>query len=252
MSNEKECFFIAPIGEQGSEIRERSDKVLEYIVEEAMSEFDYSVTRADQMDEPGSITNQVIQKTVNSELVVADLSGHNPNVFYELAVRHATGKPYIQLIEEAESIPFDIADVRTINYGLGVEEADIAKKDIIAQLESLESEDPEFDNPISRSAEMQSLKSSKDPAEQGLGEILESVSRLEGKINRLDRRMKKQEDSKQTSLKGALGIGNEDLKEDDRVLKSINSENLPDEDFEEISSIELKGKVPEDAEYLGE
>jgi len=251
MTNEKECFFIAPIGEEGSKIRERSDKVLEYIVEEAMSDFDYSVTRADQMDEPGSITNQVIQKTVNSELVVADLSGHNPNVFYELAVRHATGKPYIQLIEQEESIPFDIADVRTINYGLGVEEADIAKKDIIAQLESLETDNPEFDNPISRSAEMESLKSSKDPAEQGLGEILESVSRLEGKINRLDQRVKEKE-SKQTSLKHALGFEKEDIRKDDEIIGSIGGEKISEEDLEGVSSIQFKGKVPDDSEQVGE
>src|SRR6056297_391725 len=111
MSEDKECFFIAPIGDEGSESRERSDKLMEYIVEEAVSDYGYSVTRADLMDEPGSITSQIIQTTVESELVIADLTGHNPNVFYELAVRHATGQPYIQLIESTESIPFDISDL---------------------------------------------------------------------------------------------------------------------------------------------
>ncbi|WP_256686795.1 hypothetical protein [Halococcus qingdaonensis] len=40
MSNNEECFFIAPIGDEGSDIRERSDTLMEYIVEEAVSDFD--------------------------------------------------------------------------------------------------------------------------------------------------------------------------------------------------------------------
>lgn len=189
MSDDKECFFIAPIGEEGSETRKRSDNIMEYIVDEAVSDFGYSVKRADQMDQPGSITSQVIQKTVNSELVIADLTEHNPNVFYELAVRHATGEPYIQLIQSTESIPFDISDIRTIKYGLGVEEADRAREKIRAQLMSLRDEDPEFDNPISRSAEMESLRESGDPTDHNFAEILTSMANLERKVDRLENNM---------------------------------------------------------------
>lgn len=111
MSSGKECFVICPIGSEGSEARERADKLMEHIIEEALGDFDYTPVRADQITEPGSITNQVIQRTVESDLLIADLTGHNPNVFYELAVRHATAKPYIQLIDSSESIPFDISDL---------------------------------------------------------------------------------------------------------------------------------------------
>lgn len=186
MSDDKECFFIAPIGDDGSEIRERSDTLMEYIIEEAVSDFDYSVKRADKMDQPGSITSQIIQMTVESDLVIADLTGHNPNVFYELAVRHATGKPCIQLIKSTESIPFDISDLRTIQYGLGVEEADQAKQQIRSQLESLEDGDTEFDNPISRSAEMRSLRESENPEDKNLAEVLQTMSRLDRKIEKLE------------------------------------------------------------------
>lgn len=186
MSDDKECFFISPIGEEGSEERERSDKVIEYILKEALVEYDYTVTRADHMDEPGSITNQVIQKTTDSELVVADLTGHNPNVFYELAVRHATGKPYIQIIDSKESIPFDISDFRTVQYGLDVEEADSAIRQIAEQVSKLEKDDRDFGNPISHSANLESLLSSDDPEEQQLGKIAESVSRIDRRLNRLE------------------------------------------------------------------
>ena len=186
MCDDKECFFITPIGDEGSEVRERSNKVMEYIITEAVSDYGYSVTRADKMDQPGSITNQVIQKTVDSELVIADLTGHNPNVFYELAVRHATGEPYIQLIKSNQSIPFDISDFRTIKYGLEVDEADQAKEKIRGLLETLKDGEPEFDNPISESAEIQSLRESADPADQNLAELLETVYKIDNKVEELE------------------------------------------------------------------
>lgn len=186
MSDSKECFFISPIDGDESDIRERSDKVMEYIIEEALEDFEYSVTRADQMDEPGSITNQVINKTVNSDLVIADLTHHNPNVFYELAVRHATGEPYIQLIDSSNSIPFDVNEERTIHYGLDVDEADNAREEIRSQVEKLRDEDPDFDNPVSRSATVESLRSSENPTDQSLAEILDVVSRLERRMSQLE------------------------------------------------------------------
>lgn len=186
MSDGKECFFITPIGEEESETRNRSNKVMNHIIQEGISEFGYTVERADLLDEPGSITRQIIQKTINSELVVADLTDHNPNVFYELAVRHATGEPYIQLIQSSESIPFDISDFRTIKYGLDVEEADQARQEIQSMVKTLEEGDSEFDNPISWSAKMQSLQESDSSVDQNIVNILDKISNIDRKVERIE------------------------------------------------------------------
>lgn len=192
MSDSKECFFIAPIDDEGTDTRNRTDILMNYIVEEAVEEYDYAVVRSDQMDTPGSITSQIIGKIVNSELVIADLTDHNPNVFYELAVRHATGKPFIQLIQHNQTIPFDISDQRTIHYGLDVQEADQTKNEIQAQIESLESDDNESENPISRSADMQSLRESEDPTDQNLAEVFDEISTLSKKVDSLERALTKE------------------------------------------------------------
>ncbi len=94
----KVCFAVTPIGEEGSEIRRRSDQVLRYIIEPVMANLDYETVRADRISQPGMITNQVIEHLIDDDLVVADLTGSNPNVFYELAIRHATRKPIVTLI----------------------------------------------------------------------------------------------------------------------------------------------------------
>lgn len=190
MTKNKECFFIAPINEKGTETRERTDKLMDYVVSEAVKEYEFTVIRSDRMDTPGSITSQVIGKIVNSELVIADLTDHNPNVFYELAVRHATGKPFIQLIKEDQAIPFDIHDQRTIYYDLDVEAANETKEEIQAHLESLESDDFEAENPVSRSADMQSLRQSEDSTDQNLADVYDELSVLTNKIDSLSHTLK--------------------------------------------------------------
>lgn len=107
------CFFIAPIGEDGSEARKHSDLVLRQLVEPALNG-DLDIVRADAIDESGMITSQVIEYISRARLVIADLSFHNPNVFYELALRHACRKPVIHLIRKADKIPFDLTQSRVI------------------------------------------------------------------------------------------------------------------------------------------
>jgi len=109
------CFVIAPIGEKDSETRKRSDKVLAHVFVPALSD-EYEVTRADKISQPGMITSQILQALQDSDLVIADLSEHNPNVFYELAVRHAVEKPIIHVTDPKWKIPFDVAGFRTIEF----------------------------------------------------------------------------------------------------------------------------------------
>jgi hypothetical protein len=110
----KLCFVVAPIGEQGSEVRQRSDTILQDIIEPVVAEFGYAPDRSDLISQPGSIIHQIFQRLRDAELVVADLTDYNPNVFYELAIRHMIGKPVVSLIEEGQRIPFDVAQLRTI------------------------------------------------------------------------------------------------------------------------------------------
>jgi hypothetical protein len=84
------------------------------IIEPALEPLKLSVVRADKIDRPGIITKQVIEYLMKARLVIADLSYHNPNVFYELAVRHMLRKPVVQIMRVADPIPFDVNQVRTI------------------------------------------------------------------------------------------------------------------------------------------
>jgi hypothetical protein len=135
----KQCFVIAPIGKDESETRRRSDMLLDHVFIPALVPIGYEVVRADKISEPGSITIQVLNRILEADLVIADLTDHNPNVFYELAVRHALNKGVIHVICSGQTIPFDIADLRTIHVVLDIPGAAKAITEITAQAKQLES-----------------------------------------------------------------------------------------------------------------
>lgn len=161
MTDNQVCFVISPIGEENSDIRKQADLVLKHIVSAPVESAGYKVIRADQIEKSGVITNQVIEHVLESELVIADLSGHNPNVFYELALRHAAQKPLIQMIRKGEDLPFDVAPMRTIRYELDLEGADKATRELTGFIGQL-SEDDHVASPVSMAIDLykQSGKSS--------------------------------------------------------------------------------------------
>ena len=150
---ESTCFYVTPIGEEGSEQRRHSDLFLGSIVEPALEQFQLKVVRADAIDKPGTITRQIIDYLLKSRLVIVDLSFHNPNVFYELALRHAMRLPVVQLIRSADRVPFDLNQVRTIRidtsdiYAL-VPKIDTYRSEIASQVRRALDDPDSVDNPI--------------------------------------------------------------------------------------------------------
>jgi len=190
MSNDKECFVVSPIGPETSETRERADKLLEHVIRDTVKDLGYETVRADELDEPGQISVQVIQHTVNADLVIADLTGENPNVFYELAIRHATHNPFLQIIEKGNNIPFDISDQRTIKIDIqDLDSVDTAQSEIENQIKNIESGDHEVDSPVSTAMNLQFWEESGDPQQQELAEITELMTDMRSEIDKIQFKM---------------------------------------------------------------
>jgi hypothetical protein len=147
------CFYITPIGSEDSEFRKHSDLFLESIISPVIQQLDLKVVRADQIDKPGTITNQIIEYIFKSKLVIADLSFHNPNVFYELALRHVCRLPTVQIIRKSDRIPFDLSQSRTIIidttdiYTL-VPKLETYKAEIASQVRQVLGSPDSIDNPV--------------------------------------------------------------------------------------------------------
>lgn len=111
---QKVCFYIAPIGDEATEQRKHSDLFLSSLIEPALNGFGLDVVRADKIGQSGMITSQILEHLLRARLVIADLSFHNPNVFYEMAIRHFARLPIVQICRKSDRLPFDVNQVRTI------------------------------------------------------------------------------------------------------------------------------------------
>ena len=186
----KTCFIIGPIGPKGSDVRRNADWLL-YWIRPVLEELGYTVIRADEIDEPGTITDQVINLTVGAELVVADLTGPNPNAFYELGIRHREGKPVIHMITEGQSIPFDVLDFRAIEYSF--EHPDVVeqmKLELKRQVEATQRSGYEVSNPVTRALGKMELKHSVDSRDKLFSDMLETTQRIERRMDLIESQRK--------------------------------------------------------------
>jgi hypothetical protein len=172
-SKSKSCFVVAPIGADGSETRKRSNTILKHIFKAALEPAGFEVTRADEISTPGSITHQVLRRILSSELVVA-LTDHNPNVFYELAARHASGKPVIHTILADQQIPFDIADMRTIRFALDPDGVAEAREKLMAQVTEIEKGNTGV-TPFQLATSVENLLSGKAQEKLVIAQLVETV-----------------------------------------------------------------------------
>ena len=147
----KTCFVVCPIGEEGSEIRKRAESLFNHVIEPACDKFNLAPIRVDKIAITGLITNKIIRSLRDADVVVADLTGHNPNVFYELGVRHALNKPVILIKSEKDKRPFDIQSVNIIDYSSLDDPTEMQnlKNKLIKHIESIFDESEEIDLPFS-------------------------------------------------------------------------------------------------------
>jgi hypothetical protein len=186
MGENKECFVISPIGPEGSSTRERADKILDHVIRAVTEERGYNTIRADEIDKPGQITTQIIQKTVNSDIVIADLTNQNPNVFYELAIRHAAREPFIQIIAKDQDIPFDLSDQRTIKIDIeDLDSVEDAKSRMANQIDKIESSEADVSSPISTAMDLHFWEESGDPQQQELADVIEISTEIMSELDNM-------------------------------------------------------------------
>jgi hypothetical protein len=186
--SKKLCFVIGPIGPDDSDVRIHADWFLEEIVTPTMADFpEFRVKRADQDMRPGLIDAQMINDLLTADLVIADLSFHNPNAFYEIGIRHMAQKPIIHMLVDSEPIPFDLSLFRSIKFNRK-RPIDIrsARKALHDQVAVVLGEGYEVENPVTNARGRVKLEEKASPETRVL---LEQVRAIENRLDRLEPQM---------------------------------------------------------------
>jgi hypothetical protein len=184
----KSCFLIAPLGAAGSAERNRSDWILKYLVRPALGS-NYEVVRSDQISEPGSISYQIIQQIATCDLAVADLTGLNPNVIYELSVRHTLNRPAVQMMDASQKLPFDLYGERTIFFKHDdVASLERAKSDLRRFVRETEREGFKSTSPVSRSIDIANLHAQSTGLADAIASVLEELIAVKDTVEQIDGR----------------------------------------------------------------
>lgn len=182
MPDDKTCFVISPIGGDDAPTRKWADQTIKHLIRPAVEPCGLEVLRADQEDRAGIITTHIIQRLVSSKLVIADLTWRNPNVFYELAVRHVTRKPLVQIINAEEEIPFDVQGMRTVKFELSDPDALEVAREALARQVGAVLEEEQLETPISQAVGQQVAIESGDPAQVEIAELAQAVQALTAEV----------------------------------------------------------------------
>jgi len=105
------CFVMMPFGQW-------FDRYYAEIYVPAIKEAGFEPVRADELFSTGSVVEQIWEQIEKSKILLADLSGKNPNVFYELGLSHAARKPVVFTAADVEDVPFDLRHLRVIVYDI--------------------------------------------------------------------------------------------------------------------------------------
>lgn len=127
---EKKCFVLMPFTEKLREIYDR-------VYKEVCSQNNLKCWRVDEIARPGSITRDIIEGIIEADIIIADLTDKNSNVFYELGIAHSAGNKTIMTAQGIGNVPFDIASYRVILYDHTLRGCEKLKVDLDSAMKEL-------------------------------------------------------------------------------------------------------------------
>ncbi len=105
----KKCFVIMSFDP-------KYDYIYKTVIKSSVEELNLECYRIDDDTIPKNIPDKIIREIIQSDLIIADISQQNPNVFYELGISHAIGNKTIIISQKLDNLPFDVRTEYTIGY----------------------------------------------------------------------------------------------------------------------------------------
>ena len=124
------CFMLMPFGGW-------FDRYYEEIYKPAIRDAGFEPVRADDLFHTGSVVEQIWEQVKKAKILLAELTGKNANVFYELGLAHSQSKPVVFVTGDIDDVPFDLRHLRVIPYDVREPGwSDKLRKDIAAYLKN--------------------------------------------------------------------------------------------------------------------
>ncbi|GEM_PF-4770566 len=129
--NKRLCFVLMPF-------RDDLKEVYSIAIKPACLKAGFESLRVDELKGAFNINRKIVEYTFISDAIIADLTGWNPNVFYELGVAHAIDNKTVMIVQKSEQLPFDISSYRCLQYDqtkAGLEQLTTNLAQVLASIE---------------------------------------------------------------------------------------------------------------------
>jgi hypothetical protein len=182
----KKCFLISPLGPADSPTRIAADFFREDIVRAALA-VEFEVKRADDYNQAGNITSQVIQAIASADLIVADLTKKNANVYYELGVAHSYKRHVVPVKngdDDPEVLPFDNYTERTLFYSMKTVELRNSAKEVLKKMVQETLSRP-VSNPVTTALGLEKAAADGDDSKLLIANVADQVASLNRQVELL-------------------------------------------------------------------
>jgi hypothetical protein len=128
----KSCFILMPFTKANELEKDDLDFIYSHIIQKAVQDFEVEDRRYfDRVErfngKVGSIISGIVNQLNSADLVIADLTALNPNVMYELGVRHSLRRGTIIISQDLKNLPSDLRDYLTVEYKYSTKTVEQAK-----------------------------------------------------------------------------------------------------------------------------
>lgn len=103
------CFVLMPF-------RAPFNRLYKEKIKPTVEACGFKCLRADDLFSPTPILEDIWIHICKSKVIIADVTGRNPNVFYEMGIAHTVGRPVVIITQDKADIPFDVAQFRYFLY----------------------------------------------------------------------------------------------------------------------------------------
>lgn len=187
------CFVVMPISDIPGYDAGHFGRVYEHLLKPAIIDAGFTPVRADDTAKTDYIVVGVVQKVVDSAIVLCDYSGKNPNVMYELGIRHAFNRPVVLIKDSRTEKVFDIQGLRYTEYDAALR-VDMVQKEVArisAAIKETASSSGEGFNSV---VHLAGLKAAKVPEKQEVSAdtqlLLSAIASIERRIDTAETRAK--------------------------------------------------------------
>ncbi|MGL5367431.1 MAG: hypothetical protein ACRDAG_03925, partial [Cetobacterium somerae] len=106
--NEEQIFVLMPFLKSRQNLYNRLKNI--------SSILGFKATRSDEKYIEKNIYHEIVRNIASAKIIIVDIDGRNPNVFYELGIAHSLNKPTILISKNKDKVPFDLIDKNIIFY----------------------------------------------------------------------------------------------------------------------------------------